>query len=71
MDRLEKSWKTLDGKLAVIAGKEVIHRIAGWVNKEFGVSINAVKLARELTRTELDEEIQNVLKAIEEGEPFT
>ena len=71
MERLEKSWKTLDGKLAVISGKEAIHRLAEWASKEFGVSLNAVKLAKELTHSEIDEEIQKVLTSIEEAESFS
>jgi hypothetical protein len=70
MERLEQSWKKLDGKLALISGKEAIHRLAEWTSKQFGVSLNAVKLAKELTRSELDDEVQNVLTAIEEGVPF-
>ncbi len=70
MERLEKVWKTFDGKLAVISGKEAVHRLAGWANKQFGVSLNAVNLAKELTQSELAEEVRNILTAIEEGEPF-
>jgi predicted ATPase len=70
MERLEKTWKSLDGKLTVISGKEAIHRLAKWASKQFGVSLNAVKLAKELTHSEIVEEIQALLTAIEEGEPF-
>lgn len=70
MERLEKAWKTLDGKLTVISGKEAIHRLAAWSSKQFGVSLNAVKLAKELTHSEISEEIQDLLTAIEEEEPF-
>ena len=70
MDRLAESWKTFDGKLALISGKEALHRLAEWTSKQFGVSLNALKLAKELTRQELSDEVQSVLTAIEEGEPF-
>lgn len=70
LERVEQAWKTPEGKLALVSGKEVIHRLAEWTNKQFGVLLNAMKLAKELTRSELDEEIQSVLAAIEDAEPF-
>lgn len=66
LDRVDKVWKSLDGKLTVISGKEAIHRLAEWASKQFGVSLNALKLAKELTRLEIDPELQEVLTAIEE-----
>lgn len=70
LERIEKAWKTTAGKLAVVSGKEVVHRLAEWASKKFGVSISALKLAKEMSRAEIDEEILEVLTAIEEGEPF-
>lgn len=70
LERIEKVWKTTAGKLAAVSGKEVVHRLAEWASKKFGVSLNAVKLAKELSASEIDEEIREVLTAIEEGEPF-
>ena len=67
--RLTSSWKK--AKLEVISGKEVIHRLSDWSNRKYGVSLNAVKLARELSATEIDEEIKMVLSAIENCEDFT
>jgi lantibiotic modifying enzyme len=54
----------------VVSGKEVVHRFAGWTSKRFGVSLSAVKLAKELSASEIDEEIRKAITAIEEGEPF-
>lgn len=71
LERIEKSWTTIDGKLAAVSGKEVVHRLAEWVSKKFGVSLNSVKLAKELAHSEIDGEIQDLLTAIEAGEPLT
>lgn len=70
LERIEKAWKTTSGKLAAVSGKEVVHRLAEWVSKKCGVSLNAMKLAKELSTAEIDEEIRDVLAAIEDGEPF-
>lgn len=70
LERVERVWKTLPGKLAVVCGKDVLSRLSEWSNNEFNVSLNAVRLARELTASEIDDEIKSVLSAIENGEEF-
>lgn len=70
LERIEKAWTTAAGKLAAVSGKKVVHRLAEWTNEYFGVSLNAAKLSRELSREEIDDEIREVLAAIEDGKPF-
>jgi len=48
----------------------MIHKMSEWSNRKYGVSFNAVKLARELSESEIDEEIKFVLSAIESCEDF-
>jgi len=66
--RLNSIWKKLPDKLTIVSGKEVIHKLSDWSNKEFGVSFNAIKLAKELLVEEIDSEICDVMTAIEERE---
>jgi hypothetical protein len=56
--------------LTVVCGKEVIHKLSEWSNRKYGVSFNAVKLARELSESEIDEEVKSVLSAIENCDDF-
>jgi hypothetical protein len=42
-----------------------------WSNRKYGVSFNAVKLARELSASEIDDEVKTVLSAIESCDDFT
>jgi hypothetical protein len=70
LERVERAWKTLPSKLAVVRGKDVISRLSEWSNSEFNVSLNAVKLAKELTAAEIDEEVKCVLSSIENDEDF-
>jgi hypothetical protein len=44
--RLSALWKQNPGKLAAVAGKEVIHKLSEWSNRTYGVSFNAIKLSR-------------------------
>ncbi len=68
--RLNTVWKQSSGKLTVVCGKEVIHKLSEWSNRKYGVSFNAVKLARELSESEIDEEVKSVLSAIENCDDF-
>lgn len=67
---LELLWRTKAGRLAVVPGKDAVHRLAEWSSKHFGVSLNALKLAKALTKLEIADEVRGVLRAVEEGEDF-
>jgi len=69
--RLNAIWKKSSGKLSAVCGKEVIHKMSEWSNRKYGVSFNAVKLARELSASEIDDEVKTVLSAIESCDDFT
>ncbi len=43
---------------------------SAWAQEEFGVSINLLGLARELSRAEIPTEVQFVLRTIEDGSHF-
>jgi hypothetical protein len=53
------------GLLACVSGKAVIHRLFGWVQSEFGASLNTLTICRHFTPNEIDPEIKGVLTAIE------
>lgn len=57
----------LYGLLGCVSGKAVLQKLFGWVQSEFGVSLSAVALAKQLISEELDQELRGVLMAIETG----
>lgn len=67
LKRVDASWKDWQRRVSIVSGKEIIHRLAEWANKRFGVSLNAIKIAAELTPAEIDIEIREVISSIEEG----
>jgi hypothetical protein len=69
-EKVEDAWTTLDAKLEIVCGKDVIHGLAEWARNESGVSLNAVKLAAELRPNEIDAEVKKVITALEERQPF-
>ncbi len=68
--RLNALWKKNSGKFAAVSGKESIHKLSEWSSRKYGVSFNAVKLARELSESEIDEEVKSVVSAIESCDDF-
>jgi energy-coupling factor transporter ATP-binding protein EcfA2 len=66
--RVNEAWKTADGRLSIVPGKEVISRLSEWCQQEFGVSLSPALIARELRRDEISPEVVSILTAIENGE---
>jgi len=68
--RVAASWKSLEGRLAIISGKEAISQLSSWAQKNYKVSLSVMKLAREIERGEIDSELSTVLSAIQAGRNF-
>jgi hypothetical protein len=69
-DRLEGVVKK-NGSFARLApGKAVISKLSDWSQRQFGVQLNPLKLARNAYRDEIDEEVVDVLSAIETTQTF-
>jgi len=56
------------GLKAVVSGKALLSQLSNWSKDEFGVSFNAIAIAREARPNELDEEVREFMKAVEEGQ---
>jgi hypothetical protein len=65
--RLSDTWDTLETRLGVVSGKDVLSAISNWSQVEFGVSISSPAIARELRQGEISNEVLTVVRAIEEG----
>jgi energy-coupling factor transporter ATP-binding protein EcfA2 len=58
------------GLPGVVSGKLVLHRLLGWIQSEFGVSLNALAIISHFTKADIDTELVSVLTAIEDLSPF-
>jgi len=56
--------------ISLVSGKQLISLLADWSQAEFGVSLSALSIAREMTAREISSEVFAVLVAIEHGNPF-
>ena len=69
-ERIETTRKQEGHFLSLVSGKSAISRLAQWSQSEFGVQLNALKLAQKMDPSELATEVQCVITAIETLQPF-
>lgn len=64
-------WTTLKGRLALVSGKKVISLLSSWSKEEYGVSFNSPKIARQLRREEISDELRSVINKIENNDSIS
>jgi AAA15 family ATPase/GTPase len=57
-------------RLSLVSGKALISAISEWTSNEFKISINKFALARELNEIEIDLELKEVIRNIEDRNDF-
>lgn len=67
---VDGNWKDRNSKFNIAPGKEIIQSLSGWSKENYGVSFNKFQIAGEMTRTEVDDELVNVVKNIELNQDF-
>lgn len=70
-ETLAARWGTLEAKLGAVSGKRVFAELSRWSQDQFGVSLSAALVAREMTASDIADELRDVVDAIEEGREFT
>ena len=60
-------WQSREARLATVSGKEAFARLSEWSQHQFGVSLSAAIIAREMSGSEVQEEMCKVITAIEYG----
>ncbi len=62
---VDSSWALNTDRLSVVSGKKVISKLSSWAAEDFGVSFGANTLLHEMQVGELDQEVVNLVIAIE------
>lgn len=57
-------------RLSLVSGKAMIKQLNMWSNKEYGASFNAIEIAKELYKDDIDDEVNSVVTSIEKCIPF-
>ncbi len=65
---LGAKWSTLDGRLAIVPGKKLLHKVASWTQADFGVSLSLPALIR--SHRSFPVELRQMLAAVENDAPF-
>lgn len=63
--RVERKWKT--DPCGLLSGKKIIKRLSYWSKNTFGVSFNALALARSFHPNEVSDEVKSLILAILDG----
>ncbi|MDG7002232.1 MAG: AAA family ATPase, partial [Nitrososphaerota archaeon] len=70
-ERVNEAWKTRDGRLSILSGKDMLSNISKWSQKTYGVSIGLATIAHFMSNSDIESEIRSVISAIERVEHFT
>lgn len=68
---VEPSWGSFKGRMSRVGGKSLLSGVNRWAQEEFGVSFNNTRLAAELGRAEIDDEVVSFLRSFEDNEPLS
>ncbi len=58
------AWQTQSGRLSRIPGKEALGRLREWSQTQFGVSLSDARLVSAMSRSDIPEELREVIGAI-------
>lgn len=62
VDRLfEPKWETLDGRLSIACGKDILSLVNDWIKREFKKSSSRARIIAALTATDIPNELQIVI----------
>jgi len=68
---ISEAWTSYDGKISICSGKKIVSGLSAWSQKKFGVSFSALTIAREIRQEDLDDEVIQVIAAIENLSDFS
>jgi len=69
-ERIARGWETIEGRLSLVSGKQILGKLSEWTQANYGVPISPMRIARQLRRNEIADEVVDVLTAIENNQPL-
>lgn len=61
---MEHNWVGLEGKLALVSGKQFLKRLHKWYKDEYGIQISNIKIIRAFSKNDLAEEVKEVIEVL-------
>lgn len=69
-EQIDSKWNTLEGRLSIVSGKDVLSKLSKWSQEEFGVSFSHISITKELRPEEVADEMRLVVEDIENSQMF-
>lgn len=70
-DFVQPLWATLKGRLSLVSGKKVMSLLSSWSKEKYGVSFSNTKIALQLRKVEISDELLHVINIIENNESLS
>lgn len=67
---VQKIWEAPGDRASIVSGKDLLAGLSRWTQQEFGVAFGAPAVARQMTVSDIPQEVAEVIRAIEEGTSF-
>ncbi len=68
--RVDEVWRAENKRPMAVSGKDLLSGLSIWTQKEFGFAFGPPAIARQMTATDIPEELASVIRTIEEGSTF-
>jgi hypothetical protein len=52
-ERVEAAWQTIDGKLGIVSGKQLISNLSSWSQATYGVALSVARLSATMSAAEI------------------
>jgi predicted ATPase len=69
--KLDRCWADVPRRRERVSGKDILSRLSGWSHQTCGVSFGALRVARELKPREIDPEMADLIRSIDDGKAFS
>jgi hypothetical protein len=69
-DVVTPQWESAAGRFSLVSGKQLLGMLSEWTQMNYGVPVSPIRVARELRRNEIEDEVVDVLTAIENNQPL-
>ena len=69
--QVEAAWQTQEDRWGIIPGKEALSQLSEWTQRQYGVSLSTINIAREMRAEEIVPEVVQVLTAFEKTKAFS
>jgi hypothetical protein len=64
---VDDKWKTFEGRLSLVSGKDILKKLSFWCKNEFNVHLSLKTIIKEIKPEEINNEMRLILETIHDG----